>query len=1079
MELDTADLLRTLSAVIARGDSVHFDALNGLDEATLRVVLSQLREHLVRADSRLLRALLSCERTILPALELLLAHAERSGLNERDGFAGCAAVALLHARTQHFNDAPSFAARLERFALDLVRFCADSRFDSMLDSLPAALSLHLHLAPSLHDELLDRVSDVITSRWHRVGVLSLCFELELTAAHCQRLADTVTSSILSIDRADSAALCKFALSFLNRGEKCWLSVLIAILDSAASERENSILMIELATQHSLPLGAVLSSAISASVGGISVGIALARGVLRDRALDALCSVACKNASLFGESLQQIIFDGCESRSQTFLSLSLDLCDAQQRTAAELGQTSLRSLFSSYSSVRGEIVSSLLAGIAGSERAQLFASTLAHLCRDCGDLVREQWPRFVDFLSLAPSLPSASLELLFSALQPLLQNSSSAASQQCLVLFRKWLNSRDDRVRAAAILGSSYCLPDSIQLLSRALVFPISLRTLLFSTLRQSASLHRSAVITLLLPRVARLFRREQPAMIDVLLCFEDQREFGVRLREDVAGLLECVLSLAPWRDSSSDDSALRCMRSLLASQVRCMIDGSWFASAHIRLDLPFVDSLPPFNGDWSALHAAERVQRVESVPNSQCVQLSLEIFECFLEASLNGSLPESASHVNIAHSDFLASASVKLSALLRDSNSSRLSPQALAVALERSTSVPHLCYLLERVARCSSSSDRLLAALQSVERRVRLSFADDLPRLPQLGFTQPSEAESEFYNTRKLIVLAWLAVSRDGEGFGEWAGELASELHLEVERGVPSSLLRLYVKLLHQLAPYSSATTRNSLVFCISTLLRNHSIGLSALLRSMLEFILRFSESPLCDAVSAVRFALAQDHDSTCCSERARDGALKLAENESCKQASIAAALGAAKQYLRSQSNDLGAGIVHVVRMLQLLCNEQLSAACSKRFSRVSCSLLQLSSKLITSKRVSRESFSALMPLPEVLARWQSNPSTALLAELAFRIERLELDLKHFLSSHTARNTITTATTEASQFLSELEKLSSNESEPVTREPAKRSKRKLRSRNAFIDAALQNEGGAENYADLEDFIVCKRGKNYR
>ena len=44
---------------------------------------------------------------------------------------------------------------------------------------------------------------------------------------------------------------------------------------------------------------------------------------------------------------------------------------------------------------------------------------------------------------------------------------------------------------------------------------------------------------------------------------------------------------------------------------------------------------------------------------------------------------------------------------------------------------------------------------------------------------------------------------------------------------------------------------------------------------------------------------------------------------------------------------------------------------------------------------------------------------------------------------------------------------------------ARASSRRLRSRNAFIDAELGKSGHAnDSYADLEDFIVCKRGRRY-
>jgi hypothetical protein len=41
------------------------------------------------------------------------------------------------------------------------------------------------------------------------------------------------------------------------------------------------------------------------------------------------------------------------------------------------------------------------------------------------------------------------------------------------------------------------------------------------------------------------------------------------------------------------------------------------------------------------------------------------------------------------------------------------------------------------------------------------------------------------------------------------------------------------------------------------------------------------------------------------------------------------------------------------------------------------------------------------------------------------------------------------------------------------------SRRRLRSRNAFIDSELGGSGyGADSYADLEDFIVVKKGRRY-
>lgn len=43
----------------------------------------------------------------------------------------------------------------------------------------------------------------------------------------------------------------------------------------------------------------------------------------------------------------------------------------------------------------------------------------------------------------------------------------------------------------------------------------------------------------------------------------------------------------------------------------------------------------------------------------------------------------------------------------------------------------------------------------------------------------------------------------------------------------------------------------------------------------------------------------------------------------------------------------------------------------------------------------------------------------------------------------------------------------------------KRRKKRMRSRNPYIDAMLaEEEGGDDFYNDLEDFIVCKKGTNY-
>ena len=40
------------------------------------------------------------------------------------------------------------------------------------------------------------------------------------------------------------------------------------------------------------------------------------------------------------------------------------------------------------------------------------------------------------------------------------------------------------------------------------------------------------------------------------------------------------------------------------------------------------------------------------------------------------------------------------------------------------------------------------------------------------------------------------------------------------------------------------------------------------------------------------------------------------------------------------------------------------------------------------------------------------------------------------------------------------------------------SRRRLRSRNPFIDSELAHTGGDDSFADLEDFVVCKRGRRY-
>lgn len=43
----------------------------------------------------------------------------------------------------------------------------------------------------------------------------------------------------------------------------------------------------------------------------------------------------------------------------------------------------------------------------------------------------------------------------------------------------------------------------------------------------------------------------------------------------------------------------------------------------------------------------------------------------------------------------------------------------------------------------------------------------------------------------------------------------------------------------------------------------------------------------------------------------------------------------------------------------------------------------------------------------------------------------------------------------------------------------KRKRQQLRSRNRYIDAMLEEEEGDDAFADLEDFIVCKKGKAYK
>ena len=46
-------------------------------------------------------------------------------------------------------------------------------------------------------------------------------------------------------------------------------------------------------------------------------------------------------------------------------------------------------------------------------------------------------------------------------------------------------------------------------------------------------------------------------------------------------------------------------------------------------------------------------------------------------------------------------------------------------------------------------------------------------------------------------------------------------------------------------------------------------------------------------------------------------------------------------------------------------------------------------------------------------------------------------------------------------------------------QPRAASRRRLRSRNPFLDSELgRGGGGDDSYADLEDFIVCKRGRQY-
>jgi hypothetical protein len=55
----------------------------------------------------------------------------------------------------------------------------------------------------------------------------------------------------------------------------------------------------------------------------------------------------------------------------------------------------------------------------------------------------------------------------------------------------------------------------------------------------------------------------------------------------------------------------------------------------------------------------------------------------------------------------------------------------------------------------------------------------------------------------------------------------------------------------------------------------------------------------------------------------------------------------------------------------------------------------------------------------------------------------------------------------------------SEEEEAAVVMAAGRSRRRHRSRNAWIDAELAHGAyGDDSYADLEDFLVCKRGRKY-
>ena len=51
-------------------------------------------------------------------------------------------------------------------------------------------------------------------------------------------------------------------------------------------------------------------------------------------------------------------------------------------------------------------------------------------------------------------------------------------------------------------------------------------------------------------------------------------------------------------------------------------------------------------------------------------------------------------------------------------------------------------------------------------------------------------------------------------------------------------------------------------------------------------------------------------------------------------------------------------------------------------------------------------------------------------------------------------------------------------SERQSQPPRGAVRRRIRSRNPFIDAELAHGYGEDSFADLEDFIVCKRGRKY-